>query len=70
MTRIVRHCPDCGWDRPFEQHHDEPGGCPDSPDGDCPEWSCTACGAALLIGAAWPAPARLAPAAQLRGRVA
>ena len=50
MTQFVRHCRDCDWDRPFEQHHDQPGGCPDSPDGECPEWSCTACGAALLIG--------------------
>jgi hypothetical protein len=51
MTQLTRHCPDCDWDHPFEQHHDQPGQCPDSPDGECPEWSCTACGAALLIGA-------------------
>ena len=49
MTQMVRQCPDCGPDRLFEQHHPEPSGCPDSPDGQCPEWSCTACGAALLI---------------------
>jgi len=55
MTQVTRQCPDCGWDSPFEQHHDLPGQCPDAPDGECPEWSCTACGAALLIGAAWPA---------------
>jgi hypothetical protein len=69
MAQIVRHCPECGWDRPFEQHHDQPGECPDSLDGDCTEWSCTACGAGLLIGVIWfsPEPAR---AAELRGRVA
>jgi hypothetical protein len=62
MTQVTRHCPDCGWDRPFEQHHDQAGQCPDSPDGECPEWSCTACGAALLIGAVWPADERARPA--------
>ena len=62
MTQVTRHCPDCDQDRPFEQHHDLPGQCPDTPDGECPEWSCTACGAALLIGAPWRAaePARAA----------
>lgn len=50
MAQIVRHCTDCGWDRSFELVHDQPGECPDAPDGECPEWSCTACGAALLIG--------------------
>ncbi|HLQ55308.1 MAG TPA: hypothetical protein VK162_13695 [Streptosporangiaceae bacterium] len=50
MAQMVRHCPDCGSDRPFEQYHAESYGCPDSPDGQCPEWSCTACGAALFIG--------------------
>jgi len=49
MAQMVRLCPDCGSDRLFEQHHPEASGCPDSPDGQCPEWSCTACGAALLI---------------------
>ncbi len=49
MAQLVRHCPDCGSDRPFEQYHQEDLGCPDSPDGECPEWSCTACGAALFI---------------------
>ena len=50
MTEMVGYCPDCGSGRPFEQPHPEAGGCPDSPDGQCPEWSCTACGIALLIG--------------------
>jgi hypothetical protein len=52
MTEMVGYCPDCGSDRPFEQHHADAGGCPDSPDGQCPEWSCTACGTALLVGVA------------------
>jgi hypothetical protein len=51
MAHFVRHCPDCYGYRRFERLHDQPGECPDSPDGnECPEWSCTACGAALLIG--------------------
>ncbi len=50
MAQLVRHCPDCGSDQPFEQYHQEDLYCPDSPDGECPEWSCTACGAALFIG--------------------
>jgi hypothetical protein len=49
MAQMVRCCPDCRSDQPFEQYHDDPG-CPDSPDGHCPEWSCTACGAALFLG--------------------
>jgi hypothetical protein len=69
MAQIVRHCQDCDWDRPFEQVHDQPGECPDTPDGDCPEWSCTACGAALLIGAPWFAPEPV-HVAELRGKVA
>ena len=49
MAETTRYCPDCGWDRLFEQHH-AAGGCPDDPDGCCGEWSCTECGTALLIG--------------------
>ena len=52
LARMVRHCPDCGSDQPFEQYHPDGLDCPDSPDGECPEWSCTACGAALLLGLA------------------
>jgi hypothetical protein len=50
MTQVIRHCPDCGPDRLFEQYHAAAGHCPDSPDGDCPEWFCTDCGAAVLTG--------------------
>jgi hypothetical protein len=34
----------------FEQHHPAAGSCPDSPDGECPEWFCAVCGDALIIG--------------------
>ena len=50
MVETIRFCPDCGWDRTFEQHHGIAGSCPDAPDGQCAEWSCAECGAALLIG--------------------
>jgi len=69
LRETIRHCPGCGWDRPFERYHPEPGGCPDCPDGECPEWSCTACGVGLLIGCSLIAyqPAEIS---DLRGRVA
>ena len=41
-------CRDCGSERLFEQPHELVGSCPDTPDGVCPEWLCTECGAALL----------------------
>ncbi|HEY7015374.1 MAG TPA: hypothetical protein VH480_21600 [Streptosporangiaceae bacterium] len=61
MIRMIRLCPDCGWDRRFAPHHMVAGDCPDSPDGYCPEWSCTRCGAVLMIGLipAWPGPAEV-----------
>jgi hypothetical protein len=52
MTALIhscaefRFCADCGDERPFEQFHAD---CPDVP-GECPEWGCTVCGAALIIG--------------------
>jgi hypothetical protein len=49
MVETIWFCPDCGWDRLFEQHHAAAGACPDSPDGWCFEWYCTDCGAALLL---------------------
>jgi hypothetical protein len=48
MSQTFRQCSDCGGERPFAQHHDIPGSCPDSPDGECPEWFCLGCGAAVL----------------------
>jgi hypothetical protein len=69
MMQIIRYCGDCGGEHPFEQPHDRPGRCPDSLDGECAEWLCTACGAALLIGVAvLPSPS--AAAAEPRRRVA
>jgi hypothetical protein len=50
MTQLSRHCAGCHEERLFEQFHAEPGGCPDVPDGDCPEWACSACGEALIMG--------------------
>ena len=64
MAEMTRYCADCGWERPFEPHHAITGGCPDSPDGRCPEWMCTACRAALLIGVA-TGPAELPQAVPL-----
>lgn len=50
MGQMNRYCRECGQDQPFDQPHAGPGCCPDVPDGDCPEWACTGCGAALFIG--------------------
>jgi hypothetical protein len=50
MIEMIRHCPGCGRDQIFEQHHPQGDECPDSPDGYCTEWFCADCGAALLIG--------------------
>ena len=43
----IGNCPGCGEDEPFEQIH--AGDCPDT-GGECPEWACTACGAAVIMG--------------------
>jgi hypothetical protein len=69
LSEMNRFCHECGRNQLFEQYHGEPGGCPDSPDGDCPEWGCVRCGTALFVGLAVgsPAPATLA---ELPGRVA
>jgi len=50
MSQAFRPCSECGGEQLFERHHGIPGDCPDSPDGECPEWICTGCGAALLAG--------------------
>ena len=49
MVEMIRYCPDCERDGPFERYHDVAGSCPDCTEGCCPEWSCVGCGAALLI---------------------
>jgi hypothetical protein len=64
-----RHCPDCGRDRSFEQHHSPAGWCPDTADLYCPEWYCLTCGAALLIQVS-PVAADLLGPAEIRDRVA
>jgi hypothetical protein len=53
MAQIIRYCAkyrycaDCGDEQPFEQVHG--ADCQDAA-GECPDWACTACGAALIIG--------------------
>ena len=47
MDQMTRYCRDCGADQLFDQPHGEHW--PDA-SGGCPEWACTGCGAALLIG--------------------
>ncbi len=69
MIEMLRQCPDCRSDQPFELYYQDFGGCPDCPDGDCSEWGCTACGAVLLIGFTMFA-AESATAAGLRDMVA
>jgi hypothetical protein len=51
---LSRHCAGCDEERLFEQFHAEPASCPDTADGDCPEWGCTICGEALIIGLPGP----------------
>jgi len=48
MTEIIRHCPDCGLDRPFEFHPSLAGW--SSEPWHSPEWHCQVCGAVLLFG--------------------
>ena len=50
MTHVTRYCTGCAEEQPFEQFHAEAVGCPDVPDGDCPEWGCAVCGDAMFIG--------------------
>ncbi|HSZ40389.1 MAG TPA: hypothetical protein VK817_10555 [Trebonia sp.] len=47
MSQPIGDCPGCGSDQPFEQIH--PGACPDADGAECPEWACTACGAAVIM---------------------
>jgi hypothetical protein len=68
MTHLSRYCPGCGDERPFEQFHPAAASCPDTPDGDCPEWACVACGDAFVIGLL--ASPKRAPADDGRSRAA
>lgn len=58
MSQPVGNCPGCGGDEPFEQIH--AGTCPDT-GGECPEWACVSCGAAVIMGTV-PAAAAVHPA--------
>ena len=69
MGPMFRPCQDCGGEQLFEQMHEAPGSCPDAPDGQCPEWLCTGCGAAELITVAAGTASRAA-LPDLAGRVA
>jgi hypothetical protein len=46
VEATVRYCTDCGRDTEFERPP-----CQDGHAGDCPEWCCVECGAAVLFGA-------------------
>src|SRR5437764_6961195 len=69
MDPMFRPCEDCGGETLFQQPHEAPGSCPDSPDGRCPEWCCTECGAALLT-MILPPLAEAGTLADVAGRVA
>jgi len=69
MGPMFRPCQDCDGEQLFEQPHAIAGSCPDAPDGICPEWSCTECGAAMLV-LVLPQPSRPAALAEVAGRVA
>jgi hypothetical protein len=69
MGPMFRPCQDCRGERLFEQPHAAPGSCPDSPGGQCPEWLCTECGAAVITMVR-PAPAGPATMPDVVGRVA
>jgi hypothetical protein len=60
MPQPLGNCPGCGGDQPFEQVHER--NCPDviGHDAQCPEWACTACGAAVIMATL---PSFMAPAA-------
>jgi hypothetical protein len=45
VETTVRFCPDCGGDAEFERPP-----CEDGHGAECPEWLCTGCGSAVLIG--------------------
>ena len=57
MESRTEHCPSCADVREFVQPPCVDGHTDDG--GECPEWACADCGAALLIGVL-PLPARAA----------
>jgi hypothetical protein len=48
MGLITRYCRECDRDQPFDQPHRQDGCCPDTLGGECLEWACSRCGAALI----------------------
>jgi hypothetical protein len=64
MPHLSRFCDGCSEERLFEQFHPDPASCQDFPDGDCQEWGCMVCGAALIIGL--PAPERISSTSSSR----
>jgi hypothetical protein len=68
MSQPLGNCPGCGGDEPFEQIH--PADCPDIPGGECPEWACVACGAAVIMGTTQVMAASVAEAARQPVRAA
>jgi hypothetical protein len=68
MSQPLGNCPGCGGDEPFEQIHATE--CPDVPGGECPEWACVACGAAVIMGTAQVTVAAAAEAARQPVRAA
>jgi hypothetical protein len=69
VNQIGSYCLDCRDTRTFAQVHPDPGSCFDGSDGNCPEWYCLACGAAVLLSIL-PAPRQPLSAAELTGRAA
>jgi hypothetical protein len=67
MSQPLGNCPGCGGDEPFEQIH--AGECPDV-GGECPEWACVACGAAVIMGTTQVTAASAAAAARQPARAA
>ena len=50
VATMPRYCTGCRQEQLFVQLHAAAASCPDVPDGDCPEWGCSACGEALFTG--------------------
>jgi len=53
MITMLSQCTTCHEERLFEQPP-----CVEGHDDSCPEWVCSGCGYAILMGADAPAPAR------------
>src|SRR5262249_46920918 len=69
MGPMFQPCQAWGGEQLSEQLHETPGTGPDAPDGPCPEWLCTECGAAQLTTIP-PGTAGQAVLPDMAGRVA